>query len=1072
MCDFNSFNYELTVLCWNMNGVKQKFNDEDAKVLFGNHDLLIIMETFFLKRHKTPDGFLLVGKSDPLCDASRGGVAVYKKCSLDIDFHVYSDLCPDMVVFGAKSLNSVFIAPYVAPENSKYKIKEIFDIIRDLIRYFRNRKVFLVGDLNARCGDPDSIINSYGKKLISICSNSSMVIVNGLKHDGMSFDSNFTFFRGKVKAQNDWCVANCVQNVRSFAICPKMAVSDHCPTSTRLKLPRLLSLEFVESVSEQMLCYDMHDRGRMMKAKLRLNNISTHNLIDRLDSVAEHISEELSSDVDIDDLACVVNEKIYKACSVKKNKKVVVIPEDKKHLTSNNFLAIAKANLNMYVLLIQSQRMDEAEPYFQLWDNYQSYAALKEDEEFNAQVNTSWKFLAKNNPRKMWKRIDYKDVETKAPQHVRKMDENVVRNYFLKVFQSERIASNPTVADVRDSLLNYHIHIPILDDDITLDELNLAIKNNGKGTGIDGLEKSIALLFPLNLRVSIVQMFNRVFSTNYPVEWTRQLLRPEEKKGHTLKAPKLRGVALTQLLPTLYDIILYNRFNLWYIPNFEQAGFRALMGCMLQIFAIYIVMEYLKSLGKTLYVGFLDYEKAFDFINRAKIIQHLREKGAGAKFTKAVASMYEETSYIPKLGNRIGEAITAKHGVTQGRQTSTSLFSFEVQDMGKSIQVASLLREHNLLQLADDSAIMAENRQPILRVAFGQVLEFSDENFMFANLDKTFFLPFSEDGETDPIVIGDSAVIYCAKNKEYIYLGMKYVASNDQTVHIKENLQWRSLNIHKFYEWLHVNDDTPIQTKLEVLGACMFSAYLYGVETWYKIDEVGDDLLLLERKFLKRILGVKSNVPDDLLYLELDCADILTFSKQRQYNFYHNLLKLGEEESVCRKLVSLFHYLPMFDYYRGLRKDAVKRSKTTRIERSKSNTNTLSERYHQLIDLRYNHIVYNSFVPEYLRVVITRWRLSNHDLRIETGRYVRPIIPRNMRFCSVCVESVEDEEHALFYCPLYDDVRRNYTNFLECYSQITEIFNPRTVVDACQLGKLIIDIEKVRKDLNLNIEED
>ena len=136
-----------------MNGVKQKFNDEETKVLFGDHDLLIIMETFFLKRHKTPDGFLLIGKSDPLCDARRGGVAVYKRRSLDIDFHVYTDLCPDMVVFGAKSLNSVFIAPYVAPDNSKYKIKEIFDIIRDLIKYFSNRKVFLMGDLNARCGD-------------------------------------------------------------------------------------------------------------------------------------------------------------------------------------------------------------------------------------------------------------------------------------------------------------------------------------------------------------------------------------------------------------------------------------------------------------------------------------------------------------------------------------------------------------------------------------------------------------------------------------------------------------------------------------------------------------------------------------------------------------------------------------------------------------------------------------------------------------------------------------------------------------------------------------------------------
>ena len=789
MCDFNAFNYELNVLCWNMNGVKQKFNDEETKVLFSDHDLLIIMETFFLKRHKTPDGFLLVGKSDPLCDARRGGVAVYKRCSLDIDFQVYSDLCPDMVVFGAKSLNSVFIAPYVAPDNSKYKIKEIFDIIRDLIRYFRNRKVFLIGDLNARCGDvqldysyaknPDPIVNSYGKKLTSICCNSDMMLINGLQHNGRSFDSNFTFFKGKKKAQNDWCVANSVQNVKSFIIRPKMVVSDHCPTVTELKLPRLLSLDFVESVSQQMFNYDMHDRGKIMKPKLRLDNISTHNLLDRLDSVAEYISEALMlADVDINDLACVANEKIYDACSVKKSRRIVSIPEDKKHLTSYNLRAVANANLNMYLLLVQSNKMDEAGPYFQLWDSYQSYANIKENEEINSKVNTSWKFMAKNNPKKMWKKIDYKDVNTKAPQVVRKMDENVVRNYFLKVFQSERIASNPTVADVRDSLVDYHVYIPILDDDITLDELNLAIKNNGKGTGLDGLEKSIAQLFPLNLRVSIVQMFNKVFGNNYPVEWTKQLLRPEEKKGHTLKVPKLRGVAITQLLPTLYDIILYNRFNLWYIPNFEQAGFRALMGCLLQIFAIYIVMEYLKSLGKTLYVGFLDYEKAFDFINRAKIIEHLKEKGAGARFTKAVASMYEETSYIPKLGNRIGEAITAKHGVTQGRQTSTSLFSFEVQDMGKSIQVASLLEEHNLLQLADDSAIMAENRIPVLRVAFGQVLDFSDENFMFANLDKTFFLPLSENGETDPIVISDTVVIYCSENMEYIYLGMKYVASD------------------------------------------------------------------------------------------------------------------------------------------------------------------------------------------------------------------------------------------------------------------------------------------------------
>ena len=69
-----------------------------------------------------------------------------------------------------------------------------------------------------------------------------------------------------------------------------------------------------------------------------------------------------------------------------------------------------------------------------------------------------------------------------------KIDEKVVREYFVKIFQSERTDLNPAVADVRDSLLTYHIYIPILDDDMTQDELNIAIKNNGKGTGLDDLE--------------------------------------------------------------------------------------------------------------------------------------------------------------------------------------------------------------------------------------------------------------------------------------------------------------------------------------------------------------------------------------------------------------------------------------------------------------------------------------------------------------------------------------------------------------------------------------------------------
>ena len=39
---------------------------------------------------------------------------------------------------------------------------------------------------------------------------------------------------------------------------------------------------------------------------------------------------------------------------------------------------------------------------------------------------------------------------------------------------------------------------------------------------------------------------------------------------------------------------------------------------------------------------------------------------------------------------------------------------------------------------------------------------------------------------------------------------------------------------------------------------------------------------------------------------------------------------------------------------------------------------------------------------------------------IERGRYNRPIIPRNERFCPHCPLEVEDEEHFMTHCVAYD----------------------------------------------------
>ncbi len=60
------------------------------------------------------------------------------------------------------------------------------------------------------------------------------------------------------------------------------------------------------------------------------------------------------------------------------------------------------------------------------------------------------------------------------------------------------------------------------------------------------------------------------------------------------------------------------------------------------------------------------------------------------------------------------------------------------------------------------------------------------------------------------------------------------------------------------------------------------------------------------------------------------------------------------------------------------------------------------------------------------RAALSRLRCSCHDLRIERDRYLPLSIkpPRHLRTCLMCgSDSIEDEHHMVFDCPLYSTIR-------------------------------------------------
>ena len=869
-----------------------------------------------------------------------------------------------------------------------------------------------------------------------------------------------------MKSQNDWCIVNSVENVESFCILPKEDVSDHVPCAVTIKCKPSTSLVLMEEYANGLFSYDYYDKSDNLKPKIFIEKINvTVEFINELDNIADFIMINIEENLpNLDKLAENVDESLYLTCKSYCRKKAPVfrIPTEKSLCSSKNFHAIAHANIIMYMNLVESGvSTDVSLPYLMCWQENKKFAAIKEEDEYSVRKNKKWKYLAKTDTKAMWNAIDYNEKDcTSKNQDLRP---EVIHKYFTDIFQANHLRTNPTVDHIQSEVDGYSKYNRLLDQEFTYDELNNAIRQSGKGIGLDGIDKAVSHLFPIRLRKAILEFFNTIFRADYPKVWTRLALRPEAKKGHSTENPKLRGVAVSSLLSSLYDIMLDNRFKCWYTPNPEQAGFRANQGCINQIFAIYLSIELANSFKESIFIGFIDYEKAFDYVNRFQIVKRLISRNAGAVFTRSVANMYRSTNYVPKISTqKMGHSIKTEHGVTQGRRSSTSLFSFAVSDIPKVVVINdSFLGSNNVLQLADDSTILTNSFND-LTIAFKQFIQESKENFMVTNYDKTFYLNISSNPVREPIQLSCKEIIHHADKDEHLYLGMWIIASNDIVQHIKCNLKNRAYNIKKYYDWLNINEVTPIQIKLRVLDCCLLAAYLYGCECWWKVDTVAPMLLAEERKMLKRILQVKSNTPDNIIYVELNRCDVVTKIKCRQYNFYLKFKQLNQEVLTARRILSLCFQLDICKYYESPQAtlvDTIKDDMKTEIRNSNA---TYKMRYHDITGCLYNSSLYNEYMNENKRIVISRWRLSNHGLRIETGRYTTPKTPRNERICLVCPSEVEDEHHVVFICPLYDTVRMKHYVFISKYNCISKIFNPGTLQDAEELGSILLEIESIR----------
>ena len=150
------------------------------------------------------------------------------------------------------------------------------------------------------------------------------------------------------------------------------------------------------------------------------------------------------------------------------------------------------------------------------------------------------------------------------------------------------------------------------------------------------------------------------------------------------------------------------------------------------------------------------------------------------------------------------------------------------------------------------------------------------------------------------------------------------------------------------------------------------------------------------------------------------------------------------------------------DYYYNLNGNNCLNFLSALEEKIRNVDRSMISYYRNLINVE-KPCIYTSFLNDYYRKIITRWRLSCHKLKIETGRYARPFIPREERICETR-NKIDDEHHAIFICPVYHNARQNFIHLLSINNSIEDILNPKReyVID---IANLLDEIQDIQKDL-------
>ena len=148
----------------------------------------------------------------------------------------------------------------------------------------------------------------------------------------------------------------------------------------------------------------------------------------------------------------------------------------------------------------------------------------------------------------------------------------------------------------------------------------------------------------------------------------------------------------------------------------QQAGFRRNRSCADQIASPRIIVEQSLKWNSPLYINFIDFEKAFDSVDREMLWKLLRHYGVPEKIISLIQCTYQDMSCRIAHAGQVSDSLEVKTGVRQGCLLSLFLFLLVIDWIMKTTTTSrnnriqlTLWTELDDLDFADDLALLSHN---------------------------------------------------------------------------------------------------------------------------------------------------------------------------------------------------------------------------------------------------------------------------------------------------------------------------------------------------------------------------